>query len=286
MHFVWLCVLELKLFSTKFCICLRNFKLCEKYNLLLGLLVYFLLSTRFLIYYFFRFTALVFTNTFSSVFVFFGAFTKYKSVALLLILPPAVWIMWEPPYKNNCVVFNSVNRPVNSTYKADVFNKFLISLTNFSVNVYVAIDISMNSNIIICGKVASGKDLYHIETSQLICIADQSGGLYVVWVFEKSDFQTIYHVTDFFNILLHTVKSKVIQALKKLLKSESVNSSDLINSIYLWLNFSILFSYVFLKSRRDCRLKSIFMCIVFLCPFFYLPFKHKSLYSDINYAIK
>ena len=67
-------------FLTKFHLCLRNFKLCEKCNLLLGLLVHFLLSTGFLIYYFFRFTALVFTNTFSFVFVFFGVFTKYKSL--------------------------------------------------------------------------------------------------------------------------------------------------------------------------------------------------------------
>ena len=159
-------------FLTKFRLCLRNFKLCEKCNLLLGLLVHFLLSTGFLIYYFFRFTALVFTNTFSFVFVFFGAFTKYKSLALLLILPAAVCIMREPPYKNDCVIFNSVNRPVNSTYKANVFNKFLIFLTNFSVNVYVAIDISMNSNTIVCGKVPSGKDLYHIQISQLIYSAD------------------------------------------------------------------------------------------------------------------
>ena len=69
-------------------------------------------------------------------------------------------------------------------------------------------------------------------------------------VFEKSDFQTIYHVTDFYNILRHIVKSKAIQTLKKLLKSESVNRSDLTNSLYLWLNFSILLSHVFLKSRR------------------------------------
>ena len=109
--------------------------------------------------------------------------------------------MREPPYKNDCVIFNSVNRPVNSTYKANVFNKFLISLTNFSVNVYVAIDISKNSNTLICGKIPSGKDLYYIETSQLIYSADQLGGLYMVRVFEKSDFQTIYHVTDFCNIL-------------------------------------------------------------------------------------
>ena len=170
-------------FLTKFRLCLRYFKLCEKCNLLLGLLVHFLLSTGFLIYYFFRFIALVFTNTLSFVFVFFGTFTKYKSLALLLILPGALCIMREPLYKNHCVIFNSVNRPVNSTYKANVFNKFLIFLTNFSVNVYVAIDISMNSNTIVCGKVPSGKDLYHIETSRLIYSADQSGGLCMVRVF-------------------------------------------------------------------------------------------------------
>ena len=190
--------------------------------------------------------------------------------------------MREPPYKNDCVIFNSVNRPVNSTYKANVFNKFLISLTNFSLNVYVAVDIAMNSNTIICGKVPSRKDLYHIETSRLIYSADQSGGLYMARLFEKSDFQTIYHVTDFCNILRHTVKSKVIQTFKKLLKSESVNRSDLINSVYLWLHFSILFSHVFLKSRHDCRLTSIFMCIVFLCSFLYSPFKHKSVYNNIR----
>ena len=108
--------------------------------------------------------------------------------------------------------------------------------------------------------------------------ADQSGGLCMVWVFEKTN----YHVTDFCNVLWHTVKSKIIQTFEKLLKSESVNRSDLINSVYLWLNFSILFSHVFLKSRRDCRLKSIFMCIVFLCSVFYSPFKNKIVYNDIK----
>ena len=263
-------------FLTKFRLCLRNFKLCEKCNLLLGLLVHFLLSTGFLIYYFFRFTALVFTNTFSFVFVFFGAFTKYKPLALLLILPAAVCIMWEPPCKNNCVIFNSVNRPKNSTYEANVLNKFLIFLINFSVNVYVAIDISMNSSTIVCGKVPSGKDLYHIETSQLIYSADQLGGLCMVLVFEKSDFQIIYNVTYFCNILWHIVKSKVIQTLKKLLKSEIVNRSDLINWVYLWLNFLILFSRVFLKSRGDCKLKSMCICMC-IC-----PFKHKIIYNAIK----
>ena len=84
-------------FLTKFRLCLRNFKLCKKCNLLLGLQVHLLLSTGFLMYYFFRFIALVLTNTLSFVLVFFGAFTKYKSLALLLILPAAVCIMREPP---------------------------------------------------------------------------------------------------------------------------------------------------------------------------------------------
>ena len=72
-------------FLNKFRLCLRNFKLCEKCNLLLGLLVHLLLATGFLIYYFFRFTVLVFTNTFSFVFIFFDVFTKYKSLTLSLI---------------------------------------------------------------------------------------------------------------------------------------------------------------------------------------------------------
>ena len=73
----------------------------------------------------------------------------------------------------------------------------------------------MNSNTIVCGKL------------------DQPGGLYMVRVFEKSDFQIIYHVTDFCNILRHIVKTKVIQIFKNLLKSESVNGSDLIRSAYM-----------------------------------------------------
>ena len=122
----------------------------------------------------------------------------------------------------------------------------------------------------------------HIETSQLIYSADQSDRVCMVWVFEKSDFQTMYYVTDFYNILQHMVKLKVIQTFKKLLKSESGNRSGLKNSVYLWLNCSILLSHVFLTQRCDCRLKFIFMCIVFLCSFFYSPFKQKIVYDDVK----
>ena len=134
-------------------------------------------------------------------FKFFGAFTKYRSLAFLLILRAIVCIMGKTPYKNDCVIFNSVNRPVNSTYKANVLNKFLTFLTNFSVNVNVTVDVSRNSKTIVCGKMHSGKDLYYIETSQLTYSADQSNGLCMVRVFKKSDFQTVYYITDFSNIL-------------------------------------------------------------------------------------
>ena len=61
--------------------------------------------------------------------------------------------------------------------------------------------------MIVCGKIPSGKDLYHTEVSQLICSADQLGGFCMVRVLEKIDFQTISHVTEFCNILRHIVKS-------------------------------------------------------------------------------
>ena len=92
----------------------------------------------------------------------------------------------------------------------------------------------------------------------------------------------MHYVTDFYNILQHMVKLKVIQTFKKLLKPESGNRSDLKNSVYLWLNCLILLSHVFLTQRCDCRLKYIFMCIVFLCSFFYSPFKQKIVYDDVK----
>ena len=104
----------------------------------------------------------------------------------------------------------------------------------------------------------------------------------MVRVFEKSEFQTIYHVTDFCNISRHILKLKIVPTFKNLLKPESVNRSDLINSVYMRLNFSILVSRVFLKHRRYCRLKYMFMWIIFLCSFFYSPFKHGIVYNDVK----
>ena len=81
----------------------------------------------------------------------------------MLVSAAANFILQYPSYQNDCVVFNGVNGPMNSTYKANVSHKLLNFLTNFFVNVVV--NTSMNSNTIVCEKILSGKDSFHIDTS-------------------------------------------------------------------------------------------------------------------------
>ena len=50
--------------------------------------------------------------------------------------------------------------------------------------------------------------------------------------------------------------------------------------MFEFLNFAL--SHASLKHRRDCRLKYMFMCIIFLCSFFYSPFKHNIVYNDLK----
>ena len=48
------------------------------------------------------------------------------------------------------------------------------------------------------------------------------------------------------------------------------------------LNFSIMLSHLFLKDRRDFKLKYVLIYVAFLCLFFYLSFKHKIIYNDVK----
>ena len=50
-------------------------------------------------------------------------------------------------------------------------------------------------------------------------------------VFERSDFLTIFYVTDFYNILQHMLELNTTEIFKKLLKSETVNWNDLLKSV-------------------------------------------------------
>ena len=74
--------------------------------------------------------------------------------------------------------------------------------------------------------------------------------------------------------------SKIEDLFEKHLKPESVNRSDLINSVYLQLNFSILLSHMFLKQRRYYRLKCIFIST--FSSVFYLLVTHKFVYIDVK----
>ena len=140
-------------------------------------------------YYFSKFIASFLQKLSFSLSFIFCAFTKYKSLAFLLTLLAAVYIMQYPSYQDNRVRFNGVNRPVNSNYKVNVFNRSLTFLNCFSGNVNVAVHISINRNTIVCGKTPSGNDSYYIETSQLICSSHQLTGLCMVRVFKKVIFK-------------------------------------------------------------------------------------------------
>ena len=162
-------------FLTKFGLGLRNFKLCKNASFCQGFW--------FVSYYPPDFQYVTFLD-FELWFIQRLSFSfQCKSQVFLQILPAVVCIKRQPPCKNDCVIFKSVNRPVNSTYKANVFNKILTFLTIFSVNVNIAVDTSMNSNTIVCGIILSGKYLYHSEISQMIYSADQLDSLCMVQIF-------------------------------------------------------------------------------------------------------
>ena len=74
---------------------------------------------------------------------------------------------------------------------------------------------------------------------------------------------------------------KRFKLFEKFLKPESVNRSDLINSVYLRLSFSILPSHVFSKHRSDYRLKCS-LCLRFPPLIFYLSVQHKLVYNDVK----
>ena len=112
-------VFETQFFLTKLYQCLKNFKLCEKYNFLLGSLVHFLFSTRFLIYCFFKLTALILIKL---------SFSFSYFLVLLLNTIPGVFVNFT--CSNLCYATSIVPKrlfnfwPVNSNYKANILTNF------------------------------------------------------------------------------------------------------------------------------------------------------------------
>ena len=73
-----------------------------------------------------------------------------------------------------------------------------------------------------------------------------------------------------------------VQTFKKLLRSESVSRSDLINWVYLSLKFSILLSYVFFKTQTWLQIEIHIYVNCFPLLIFCLSFKHKIVYNDVK----
>ena len=60
--------------------------------------------------------------------------------------------------------------------------------------------------------------------------------------------------------------------------SGSIKRTEITDSLFLWVSFLILFFHVFVKHKRDLRLKYVLVAFVFLSSKFYL-FTH----DDIVY---
>ena len=82
----------------------------------------------------------------------------------------------------------------------------------------------------------------------------------------------------FYDFLWLTLDLYILGPLKCLMTSGSIKSIDSTNSLYLWVAFLILFFHVFVKHKRDLRLKYVLSAFVFLSSKYYF-----STYDHIVY---
>ena len=83
---------------------------------------------------------------------------------------------------------------------------------------------------------------------------------------------------DFYDFLWFTLDLYILGPLKCLMTCGSINSTETTNPLFLWIPLLILFFHVFVKHKRDLRLKYVLIAFVFLSSNFYL-----STYDDIVY---
>ena len=82
----------------------------------------------------------------------------------------------------------------------------------------------------------------------------------------------------FYDFLWFTLDLHILEPLKCLMAYGSINIIETTNPLFLWIPFLILFFHVFVKHKRDLRLKYVLIAFVFLSSNFYL-----STYDDIVY---
>ena len=66
------------------------------------------------------------------------------------------------------------------------------------------------------------------------------------------------------------------------MKSGSIKSIETTNSLFLWVSFLILFFHVFVKHKRDFRLKYVLAAFVFLSSKFYLSSYDDAVYNNVK----
>ena len=82
----------------------------------------------------------------------------------------------------------------------------------------------------------------------------------------------------FYDFLWFTLDLYLLGPLKSLMIFGSIKSIETTNSLFLWVPFLILFFHVFVKHKRDLRLKYVLVAFVSLSSNFFL-----STYDDIVY---
>ena len=82
----------------------------------------------------------------------------------------------------------------------------------------------------------------------------------------------------FYDFLWFTLDLYILGSLKCLMTSGGIKSIETTNSLFLCVSFLILFFHVFVKHKRDLRLKYVLLAFVFLSSKLYL-----STYDDIVY---
>ena len=63
----------------------------------------------------------------------------------------------------------------------------------------------------------------------------------------------------FYDFLWFTLDLYILEPLKCLMTSGSIKTIETTNSLFLWVSFLILFFYVFVKDKRDLRLKYVLL---------------------------
>ena len=86
----------------------------------------------------------------------------------------------------------------------------------------------------------------------------------------------------FYDFLWFTLDLYMSESLKCLMTSGSIESIETTNSLFLWVSFLFLFFHVFVKHKRDLRLKYVLVTFVFLSSKFYLCSYDDIVYNNVK----